>query len=84
MARKRVFHYTPKHGSWLNIAEIELAVLSNSCLSKRIPDAETLPREIQANLRERNAKSFLVKWQFSIQDARRKLARLYPCTSEST
>jgi hypothetical protein len=84
MARKRVFHYTPKHGSWLNIAEIELAVLSNSCLSKRIPDAQTLQRQIQANLRERNAKSLPVKWQFSIQDTRRKLARLYPCTDDST
>jgi hypothetical protein len=81
MARKLVFHYTPKHGGWLNIAEIELAVLSHPCLSKRIPDAETLRREIQANLRERNAKSLPVKWQFSIQDARRKLARLYPSHS---
>jgi hypothetical protein len=81
IARKLEFHYTPKHGSWLNIAEIELAVLSNSCLSKRIPNAEILQREIQANVRERNAKELPVKWRFSTQQARRKLARLYPCGS---
>jgi hypothetical protein len=75
------FHYTPKHGSWLNIAEIELAVLSNSCLSKRIPNAEILQREIQANVRKLNAKELPVKWRFSTQQARRKLARLYPCVS---
>ena len=81
IARKLEFHYTPKHGSWLNIAEIELAVLSNSCLSKRIPDAETLQREVQANVRERNAKAIPVKWRFTTQDARRNLARLYPRVS---
>jgi len=81
IARKIEFHYTPKHGSWLNIAEIELAVLSNSCLSRRIPNAETLQREIDANVRERNAKAIPVKWRFTTQDARRKLARLYPCAS---
>jgi hypothetical protein len=57
--------------------------LSNSCLSsKRIPDAETLQREIQANVRERNARAIPVKWHFSTQQARRKLARLYPCVSD--
>lgn len=81
IAKKLEFHYTPKHGSWLNIAEIELAVLFNSCLSKRIPDAETLQREVDANVRERNAKAIPVKWQFTTQDARRKLARLYPRVS---
>ena len=78
IARKLEFHYTPKHGSWLNIAEIELAVLSNMCLSQRIPDEEALLYEIAANVRERNAKTIPVKWKFSTQDARRKLARMYP------
>lgn len=81
IAKKLEFHYTPKHGSWLNIAEIELAVLSNSCLSKRIPNAETLQREVDANVRERNAKAIPVKWRFTTQDARHKLARLYPRVS---
>jgi hypothetical protein len=81
LARRIEFHYTPKHGSWLNIAEIELAVLSNMVLSQRIPDEPTLRREIDANVRERNAKAAPVKWRFTIQDARRKLARMYPRVS---
>jgi hypothetical protein len=81
IARKIEFHYTPKHGSWLNIAEIELAVLSNMCLSQRIPDEDSLRKQVAANVRERNAKAAPVKWQFSVQDARRKLKRLYPCVS---
>ena len=81
IARKLEFHYTPKHGSWLNIAELELAVLSNMCLSQRIADEETLRREVEANVRERNAKAIPIKWKFSTQDARRKLARLYPSVS---
>lgn len=81
IARKLEFHYTPKHGSWLNIAEIELAVLANTCLSPRIADEETLKREIDANVSERNAKAEPIKWQFTNQDARGKLARLYPCVS---
>jgi len=81
LARKLEFHYTPKHGSWLNIAEIELAVLSNTCLSPRIPDKERLRREVEANVRERNVKATPVNWRFTTQEARRKLARLYPCTS---
>ena len=82
IARKLEVHYTPKHGSWLNIAEIELAVLSNSCLSRRIPDEPTLRREVDANVRDRNAKATPVKWKFTAQDARRKLARLYPCVPQ--
>lgn len=81
LARRLEFHYTPKHGSWLNIAEIELAVLSNMCLSQRIADEGTLRREVEANVRERNAKAAPVNWRFTTQDARRKLARLYPCFS---
>lgn len=82
IARRLEFHYTPKHGSWLNIAEIELAVLSNSCLSRRIPDEPTLRHEVDANVRERNAKAIPVKWKFTAQEARRKLARLYPRVSQ--
>ena len=81
LARKLEFHYTPKHGSWLNIAEIELAVLSNMCLSQRIADKERLRCEVEANVTERNTKAMPVKWRFTAQDARRKLARLYPCVS---
>ena len=66
----------------LDLAEIELAVLSNSCLSRRIPDEPTLRREVNANVRERNAKASPVKWKFTAQDARRKLARLYPSVSQ--
>ena len=82
LVKRLEFHYTPKHGSWLNIAEIELAVLSNSCLSRRVPDEHTLRREVDANVRERNAKASPVKWKFTAQDARRKLARLYPCVPQ--
>ena len=80
IASKLEFHYTPKHGSWLNIAEIELAVLSNMC-PDRIPDEETLRKHVEANVKERNAKAEPVKWRFNTQDARRKLARLYPSVS---
>lgn len=80
IASKLEFHYTPKHGSWLNIAEIELAVLSNMC-PDRIPDEETLRKHVEANVKERNVKAEPVKWRFNTQDARRKLARLYPSVS---
>jgi hypothetical protein len=82
LALKLEFHYTPKQGSWLNVAEIELAVLANMCFSPRIPDEATLRREIEANARERNAKAIKVNWRFTTQDAQRKLARLYPRVSE--
>ena len=71
-------HYTPKHGSWLNMAEIELSVLSSQCLDRRIPDKETLIREVAAWEKERNQKASKVDWQFSAKDARIKLKRLYP------
>ena len=70
--------YTPKHGSWLNIAEIELNVLSTQCLGGRIPEKETLVREVAAWQRERNGKQKGVEWQFTTADARIKLKRLYP------
>ena len=81
IARKLEFHFTPKHGSWLNIAEIEFAVLSNMCLSERISDEETLTREVAANVALRNARALPVKWRFTTEDARVKLQRLYPSIS---
>lgn len=81
LAKKLEFHYTPKHGSWLNIAEIEFAVLSNTCLKQRIADEDSLRRIIAANVAERNAKAQPVKWKFTTRDARVKLQRLYPVIS---
>ena len=72
------FHYTPKHGSWLNMVEIEIGVLSGQCLDRRIPDRETLASEIGAWERTRNERKATVNWQFSTADARVKLKRLYP------
>ena len=72
------FVYTPKHGSWLNVAEIELNVLSAQCLKRRIDDIEVLRREIQAWQAHRNTKNAKVNWQFTTENARIKLKRLYP------
>lgn len=72
------FHYTPKHGSWLNIAEIELSVLGRQCLNRRIPDQENLKKEVNAWNETRNNQLGKVDWQFTTQDARIKLKRLYP------
>ena len=82
IAEKLQFHYTPKHGSWLNIAEIEFSVLSRQCLSRRIPDQDTLKREVQAWQNRRNQQRATVKWQFTTKDARIKLKRLYPSSNE--
>jgi hypothetical protein len=71
-------HFTPKHGSWLNIAEIELSVLTKQCLNRRMPDTQTLRREVTAWSRNRNNAQKGVKWQFTTPDARTKLDRLYP------
>lgn len=72
------FHYTPKHGSWLNMAEIELGVLIRQCLNRRIPDRATLEREVRAWQNERNEKVVKVDWRFTTADARIKLKHLYP------
>jgi hypothetical protein len=72
------FHYTPKHGSWLNMAEIELSVLNRQCLDRRIPDTPILAAEVGAWERMRNAKGATVNWRFTTADARIKLKRLYP------
>jgi hypothetical protein len=72
------FLYTPKHGSWLNMAEIELSVLTRQCLSRRIDDIEEVRKEVKAWENARNNKNATVNWQFTTEDARIKLARLYP------
>ena len=79
IAEKLEIHYTPKHGSWLNVAEIELRVLTVQCLSRRIPNAATLRREVQAWETARNASGARVDWQFTSADARIHLRQLYPC-----
>jgi len=78
IARKLELHYTPKHGSWLNMAEIELSVLQQQCLDRRIPDAAMLMREIAAWQQQRNAAQATIDWRFAVTDARKKLKRLYP------
>jgi hypothetical protein len=78
LAERLELHYTPKHGSWLNIAEIELSALTRQCLDRRIPDQETLVRETQAWQTHRNASGKSVDWQFTTEDARVRLKRLYP------
>jgi hypothetical protein len=75
---KLEFHHTPKHGSWLNMAEIEFSVLSRQCLDQRIGDKETLVREMAAWQKERNEKWVKMDWRFTTADARIKLKRLYP------
>ncbi len=82
LADKLEIHYTPKHGSWLNIAEIELSVLSRQCLDSRVPDFETLQAEVQAWHQRRNAKGGKINWRFTTKDARIKLRRLYPSFQE--
>ena len=78
LAERLEIHYTPKHGSWLNVAEIELSVFTNQCLDRRIPDMATLQQEAKAWYRKRNANQKAVDWQFTAEDARVKLKRLYP------
>ena len=78
LIKRLEIHHTPKHGSWLNIAEIELNVLTRQCLDRRIPDLLTLRDEAKAWYCERNQKQKSVDWQFTTDDARIKLKRLYP------
>ena len=77
IARRLEFHYTPKHGSWLNMAEIEFSVLSRSCLKQRLSGEEALRREVDALVKERNAARATINWRFNTRDARTKLRRLY-------
>ncbi len=81
IAKRLEFHHTPKHASWLNMAEIEFSALSRACLKGRNPDADALQRQITAYETERNAAGVTINWRFSTHDARAKLHRLYPCLS---
>ncbi len=78
----RLYHpksrIAPKHGSWLNIAECELSVLARQCLDRRIPDKDTLKTEVDAWMKSRNAERATINWQFTTENARTKLAQLYP------
>jgi hypothetical protein len=78
LATRFEFHYTPKHGSWLNMAEIELSVLRRQCLAGRIADHAALVAQVKAWQEERNASVVKVRWRFTTADARIKLAHLYP------
>jgi hypothetical protein len=78
LADKLELHYTPKHGSWLNMAEIELGILAGQCLDRRLPDRETLEHEVAAWAATRNAALKTIDWRFTTDDARIKLDHLYP------
>ncbi len=78
LAERLELHYTPKHGSWLNIAEIEFSALSGQCLNRRIADIETMRSEVAAWQSDRNNRGAPVNWRFTTEDARIKLTRLYP------
>ena len=82
LADKLEIHHTPKHGSWLDIAEIELSALIRQCLDRRIPDRETLCAEVAAWQHERNAAQVVIDWQFTTADARVKLKHLYPSVQQ--
>ena len=84
LSRRLEFHFTPKHASWLNMAECELSVLSRQCLSRRIADATTLAGEVAAWERRRNATRARIDWTFHPADARVKLAHLYPMQPQET
>ncbi len=78
LSERLEIHYTPKHGSWLNMAEIELSVLCEQCLDRRLPDQATLAREVESWEQERNGTGTTIDWRFTTEDARIKLKRLYP------
>lgn len=78
IADRITLEYTPKHGSWLNMAELEFSVLSRQCLNRRIPDQESLIKEIEAWQQDRNQRAIITDWQFRVEDSRIKLKSLYP------
>jgi len=78
LARRLEFHYTPKHASWLNMAECELSVLARQCLNRRVPNKDELTVEVAAWVAERNRVNAKIVWTFRVADARRKLDFLYP------
>ena len=82
LADKLEIHYTPKHGSWLNMAEIELSALQRQCLDRRLADRPTMEREVAAWAADRNAATRTIDWRFTTEDARIKLKRLYPAYEE--
>jgi hypothetical protein len=82
LAQRIEFCYTPVHGSWLNMVEIEISVLVRQCLKRRLPDMETLEREAKAWCKERNRLGASVNWRFTTEDARIKLRSLYPSTEK--
>jgi transposase len=84
MLQRVEFHYTPKHGSWLNMAEIEIAILERNALSRRLPDEAALRRQVSGVETERNEHRRGIAWQFTSRDARRKLERLYPVKEPSS
>ena len=79
--RKLEFHYTPKHGSWLNMAEIEIGIMTRQCLKRRIPDFDTLEDELVAWEQDRNDARATINWLFSVEKAREKLGKAYPSKS---
>ncbi len=78
VARTLEFHYTPKHGSWLKMVELEFSILVRQCLDRRLPDRERVRREVEAWVQVRNAARATVNWRFTTADARTTLQRLYP------
>ena len=84
IAQRLEFHYTPKHGSWLNMAEMEFSVLARACLRGRNPDQDSLERAVNANVSERNTLASPINWRFTTRKARTKLRRLYPDTATLT
>ena len=78
LVEKLEIHYTPKHGSWLNMAEIELSILARQCLSDRMPSRDFVEKQVHAWQTERNQAQVTINWRFTTEDARIKLKRLYP------
>jgi hypothetical protein len=78
LAAELEFHYTPRHASWLNMAELELSVLARQCLGRRIPDAATLEAQVKVWQDARNRDRAKINWCFRVADARKKLAKVYP------
>ena len=82
LMEKLAFVYTPKHGSWLNMAECEFSVLARQCLNRRLPDSDTVRREVTAWTRTRNERAASARWRFTTENARIKLHSLYPAISD--
>jgi transposase len=78
LLKRLEFHYTPKHGSWLNMAELEFSVLGRQCLDRRLPDRDSLARQVAAWQRRRNRERVTAQWRFTLADARTRMRRLYP------